>query len=338
MPDPIYPLGKLSADHLAKLLTTYQSHDPRLVVGGKVGEDAAVIDMGDRYLVAKTDPITFATAEIGWYAVNVNANDIVCTGATPKWFLATILLPERKSTPALVDTIFDQITAACVALNITLAGGHTEITYGLDRPIVVGQLLGEVGKDNLILTSGAQPGDDLLLTKQIAVEATAIMAGERRAELEAHYSQAELDRLANFLHAPGISVVPEAKVATDVGGVHAMHDPTEGGIATGLWELAAAAAVGLKIFADQLPIDPDCRSLCARFGLDPLGIIASGSLLLAVDPQSTQPLRDELAAAGIRATVIGQVQATDFGVHLVGQTGSRPLPIFERDEIAKLFE
>lgn len=338
MTDASYPLGKLPADQLEKLLAAYQPHDPRLIAGGQVGQDAAVIDMGDRYLIAKTDPITFASDEIGWYAVNVNANDIACAGAAPKWFLAAILLPAGKAYPALVDNIFAQIAAACANLNITLAGGHTEITYGLDRPIVVGQMLGEVAKDRLVLTRGARPGDDLLLTKRIAVEATAIMAREKRAELAPLYSEAELDRLANFLRQPGISVVAEAQAAVAMGGVHAMHDPTEGGVATGLWELAKAAHVGLEIFEARLPYDPDCQALCQHFGLDPLGVIASGSLLLVVDSQITQLLYEKLSEMRLEVSLIGQVKEKTFGVQLVGPRGKRLLPIFERDEITKLFE
>lgn len=334
-----YPLGKLPPEHLNRLLTTYHPNDPRLIMGGQLGEDAAVIDMGDRYLVAKTDPITFATAEIGWYAVNVNANDVVCTGATPKWFLATLLLPEGKTTPALVDSIFGQITAACAALNITLAGGHTEITHGINRPIVVGQMLGEVAKEKLILTGGAQPGDDLLLTKSIAIEATAIIANEKRAELQGHYRSSEIDRLANLLHDPGISVAPEALAAAEIGGVHAMHDPTEGGVATGLHELASAADVGLEISADRLPYHPDCLRLCEQFGLEPLGIIASGSLLMAVDPAATAATKARLSKMGIDVAQIGKVHPADFGVKLIDGDGTkRPLPTFPRDEITKLFE
>ena len=117
-----------------------------------------------------------------------------------------------------------------------------------------------------------------------------------------------------------------------------MHDPTEGGIATGLWELAAAAGVGLEILADQLPINPDCRALCERFDLDPLGIIASGSLLLTVDSQRTHALREALEMAGIQVTIIGRVQLSTYGVRLISQTRDQPLPTFDRDEIAKLFE
>jgi hydrogenase maturation factor len=195
-----------------------------------------------------------------------------------------------------------------------------------------------VAKDKLILTGGAQPGDDILLTKRIAIEATAIIAGERRQELRDLYSDQELDRLANYIYKPGISIVPEARIATTFDGIHAMHDPTEGGIATGLQELAMAADVGLEIFVDNLPYDPDCLAFCQYFQLNPLGIIASGSLLLTVDAATTPLLREKLRQAHIASSVIGQVKSADFGIQLVDARGSRPLPIFERDEITKIFD
>lgn len=333
-----YPLGKLPAADLQQLLKSYHPNDPRLLLGGKLGEDAAVIEMTDKYLIAKTDPITFATEKIGWYAVNVNANDVVCMGAIPKWFLATLLLPEYQTTPNLVKTIFQQITDACQDLNINLAGGHTEITHGLDHPIVVGLMLGEVDKNKLVLSSGVKVGDDLLLTKAIAIEGTAIIAHQKQADLAANYTEIELTRLQNLLHQPGISVIPEALTALEVGGVSAMHDPTEGGVATGLWELATAGEVGLEIFADKLPYHPDCLTLCELFDLNPLGLIASGSLLITINPDLTSVLKAQLNAMGIDVTLIGRVHPQEFGLKLVGQQGEYPLPTFERDEIAKLFE
>jgi hydrogenase maturation factor len=303
-----------------------------------VGEDAAVIDMGDRYLVVATDPITFATDEIGWYAVHVNANDIACTGAMPRWFLATLLLPEDQTTPVLVDQIFGQIHAACNELGLTLAGGHTEITYDLDRPLVIGQMLGEVSPDRLVSTANAQVGDDLILTKGIAIEATAIIATEMRQVLQEYFSNDTLNDYANFLHNPGISVVKEAGIATAVGGVHAMHDPTEGGLASGLHELAEAANVGLEIVADQLPYLPETEALCQHFDLNPLGVIASGALLIAADPAFTDEIVHRLGHAEITASVIGRVRSPEQGRLLIDQTGSRPLPTFARDEITRLFE
>ena len=333
-----YPIGKLPSEDLAKFLNKYAANDPRLIVGGSIGEDATVIEMGDRYLVTKTDPITFATDEVGWYAVNINANDIACTGATPRWFLATLLLPENKSTPELVDTILGQIHSACGDLGIALAGGHTEITYGLDRPLVIGQMLGEVSPDKMVTTSGVQVGDDLILTKGIAIEATAIIAAEKRTQLLECFDGESLNHYANFLHDPGISVVKDATIAIAAGGVHALHDPTEGGVATGLHELAIAGGVGLEIFENQLPYLPETLALCNHFGLDPLGIIASGALLITADPTYTPAIVDQLEQTGIKASVIGRVQPAENGRLLVRENNSRPLPTFARDEITRLFE
>ena len=337
-PSPI-PVGKLPADLLQDLLDRYATTDPRVVVGPAVGEDAAIIDMGDRYLVAKTDPVTFATDEIGWYAVHVNANDLACSGATPRWFLATVLLPESGTTPELVETIFHEIAEACRQLGISLCGGHTEITYGLERPIVVGQMLGEVAPDGYVTSSGARVGDALLLTKGIAVEGTAIIAREKQDELRGVLSDTDLRRSANFLHVPGISVVEEARLALEVGGVHAFHDPTEGGVATGLWELAQAAGVGLLIEEGQLPFLDECRAVCRHFGLDPLGLIGSGSLLIAAAKDQAAAIVRRIESEGIAAAEIGEVVPADQGCRIrSADRRLRPLPSFPRDEIARLFE
>ena len=174
------PIGKLRAGTLQAIFDKHQFKDPRVVVGPRVGEDAAVIDMGDRYLIATSDPITFATAEVGWYALHVNANDIVVRGARPRWFLATLLLPAGSTTEASVDGLFAELHAACDELEVTLVGGHTEVTHGLDRPIIAGTMLGEVEKDRLVTTSGARVGDAVVMTKGVPLEGAAIIAREKR--------------------------------------------------------------------------------------------------------------------------------------------------------------
>lgn len=333
LPDDTLPLGKLPPALLASLLRRLPD-DPRVVLGPRVGEDAAVIDMGDRYLVAKTDPITFASDEIGWYAVHVNANDIATTGATPRWFLATVLLPGGVADAALAERIFTQLTDACADLGIALVGGHTEITHGLDRPLVIGMLLGEVAKADLVLTGGAQPGDRVLLTKGVPVEATAIIAREKRGELADHFDAAFLDRAAAFLTQPGISVVPEARLATQAGGVTSMHDPTEGGLATALWELAEACGQTARITAAQWPVLPEGERLCAHYGLDPLGAIASGALLLTVRPDRVPDAQAALQAAGIPVYELGVIAAGEAQV--IWRDARLPRPA--RDEVAKLFD
>jgi hydrogenase expression/formation protein HypE len=226
-------VGKLPMALLQVLLERYGERDERLVVGPRVGEDAAVLDIGERYLIAKSDPITFATDEIGWYVGHVNANDIATMGGVPRWLLLTLLLPEKLTEQTMVERIFSQVSAACQSLGIVLCGGHTEITYGLERPIAVGMMLGEVEKADLVCTAGAQVGDAVILTKGISIEGTALLAREMEEQLVAQVGGDLVARGQRFLTEPGISVVRDAKIVCQVGHPHAMHDPTEGGVATG---------------------------------------------------------------------------------------------------------
>jgi hydrogenase maturation factor len=334
------PLGKLPSDRLAQLLRRITAHDPTVLLGPGVGRDCAVIDAGDaQLLVAKSDPITFATDEIGWYAVHINANDLATTGATPRWFLATVLLPQSISSAA-IDRIFEQMRAACADIGATIVGGHTEVTYDLTRPIVMGTLLGTVTPDRLITPDGAQPGDAIILTKQLAVEATAIMAREKAHALSSTFDAAFLWRCQSFLHKPGISVLPDAQVAQSVARVHAMHDSTEGGLATALQEMAVAAQVNLQINAQSVPIYPETQALCDHFQIDPWGVIASGSLLLAVEAAEADRVVEALRRDQIEAAVIGQVIARSDQPIVLAASGNQlePLRTFARDEIARLFQ
>ena len=336
---PLLPIGKLPGDLLQAVLDKHASHDPRVIVGPRVGEDAAVIDLGDRYLVATADPITFATDDLGWYALHVNANDIVVRGATPRWFLATLLLPQGRTDDEGVRALFGQLAEACEALEVALVGGHTEITHGIDRPIVAGTMLGEVAKDKLVTTAGARVGDAIVLTKGVPLEGAAIIAREKEAELRTRgVPIATIRRARNFLRSPGISVRPEAELACELASVHAMHDPTEGGLATALHELAAAAGVGLRIDRDRIMVLPEGRALCEAFGLDPLGTIASGALLMTLAPAEAGVVIHALAREAIDCHFIGQIVPPEQGVTLVDGTRQWPLPVFARDEIAKLFE
>ncbi len=332
------PAGKLPAALLQAFLEKYAVLDERVVVGPKVGEDAAVLAMGDRYLVVTSDPITFVTEDVGWYVLVVNSNDLAVRGARPQWFLATLLLPEGQTTEASAEAVFSQLGQACRALGVSLVGGHTEITHGVDRPIVVGTMMGEVAPDKLVTTGGAQVGDVLLLTKGIPIEGTSIIARIKAQELRARgFTETFLDRARGFLHRPGISVLPEALLATELTKVHAMHDPTEGGLAGGLWELAQASGVGLRIDAERIPILPEGERLCREFGLDPLGTIASGALLLALAPSEAATMLHACARDGIDCAFIGHVVPAAEGMALQNKGKVEPLPTFGRDEITKLF-
>jgi len=182
--------GKLDPRLLAELLDSNVIRDERVVIRPAVGRDVCAISMGERYLVAKTDPITFATDRIGWYVVQVNANDLATVGARPRWFLVTVLLPERGGDEALVRGIWEDLRRALDSIDCALCGGHTEVTVGLERPILVGQMLGEVERDRLIDKADARPGDRVLLTKGVPVEGTALIAREKAEALAGHSSAA----------------------------------------------------------------------------------------------------------------------------------------------------
>ena len=330
-------IGKFPPQLLSRLLDKARVNDPRVLLGPKVGEDAAVIDLGERLLVAKSDPITFATDAIGWYAVQVNANDIACTGGVPEWFLATLLVPE-SFTPAQAEGVFDQMRQACNALKVTLIGGHSEVTYGIDRPIVVGSMLGEVERDKLITTGGAQEGDSIVITKGIAIEGTALLARERGDTLLAAGVAGEtVAAAAAMLSNPGISVVEEARIAVDTVEVHSLHDATEGGLITGLREVAAASGLGLAVEETSIPVLPECSAICQALNLNPLGLLASGSLIITLPAGEVPALLAALEQGGITGWEIGQILAPEEGLLLIGYDGEMPLPEFSRDELARYF-
>lgn len=311
--------------------------DERLLIGPGVGLDAAAIDLGDgRVLVAKADPITFATDEIGRYAVHVNANDVACLGATPRWFLPTIFLPEGAG-PALAESIFEQIRLACAELGVTPAGGHTEITIGLERPIIAGAMLGETTADALVRPDRAETGDHVLLTKGIAIEGTAVIAREAPDRLrKAGLSDATIASAAALLHDPGISVVRDAQIVRSVADVHALHDPTEGGLATALLEISHATGHVINVRRADIPEFDETRAICDALDLDALGLLASGALLIAVPAAECDSTASALTASDTACACIGELAGP--GTAAIIDANGHPLPRFDRDEVARFFE
>ena len=332
------PVGKLPAALLRKFIGKIRIEDEQVVLGPSIGEDVAVIRLGNKLLVAKTDPVTFATDLLGWYAVHVNANDIATMGVKPRWFLATILLPEH-STHKEAEGVFDQILSACNALEITLVGGHTEITYDLKRPVVVGCMLAEAEEQPVITTSGAKLGDDIVLTKGIAIEGSALLAREVAQTLRSlALSEDLIQRAADCLFSPGISVVKEALAACSKLTVHCMHDPTEGGLSTGLLEIASAAQVGILVEESKIPVLAECKAICDSLSLNPLGLLASGALIITLPYFESSKLVGILQQIGISASIIGKVVKAEEGVKMFTTTGVRDLPQFERDELARFLD
>ena len=186
-------------------------------------------------------------------------------------------------------------------------------------------------------------GDVLILTKGLGIEATAIIAREREEQLREKCDAEFLEQAKNYLTHPGISVLKDAQIAIATGGVHAMHDVTEGGVATAAYELAIAAELGIVVYSDKLLnssvlYGDITRTLCDMFALNPLGIISSGAMLIAAESKKGEAICQALGKAGISADIIGRFLPAEGGLWLEDATDTRqPLPIFETDEIAKLF-
>jgi hydrogenase expression/formation protein HypE len=327
------PAGKLPGWLLKKILPG-SINDERILVGPGVGFDAAAVAVGDEVIVAKTDPITFASERAPFHLVEVNANDLACMGAEPRWLLVTSLLPVGV-TPAEVLSSFAELTEACRHRGVQVIGGHTEIVPGIDRALLIGSMLGITSEDRLVKPGGAKAGDVVMLTKGLAIEGTALLAQERQEELLPHLGEDLLSRAARLLHDPGISVVADCQAACAVKGVTALHDPTEGGLATAIREIAAPSRLGARLEADRIPVLPETAAICEALDLDPLGLLASGSLLLAAAPEYAADVRVAISAAGIPVSEIGTLtEEEDFTI--VRNGAVEPLPNFAVDEIARL--
>jgi hydrogenase expression/formation protein HypE len=327
--------GKLPVALLKRLIRYRGAPDRRVVVGPTFGEDAAVIDLGRQYLVLKSDPVTFTTDEIGWYAVHVNANDVAVMGARPAWFQPTIIVPPGTRA-AVIATIVRDIDRSAHSLRIAVTGGHTEVSPAVRQPIVAGDMQGVVDRTRLVTSAGARVGDVIMLTKAAGIEGTSILARSFARQARQVLGAAAHRRAAAFHHRPGISVVPEALLAARLGAT-AMHDPTEGGVAAGLYEMASASRRRFVVDLDSIPVLPETARLCARFGLRPLGLIGSGALLLTIPAPAAPALQRALRRRHIPVASIGCVaRGTGVEAHRAGRRVR--FEWSERDELTRILK
>ena len=329
------PHGKLPNELLARHLVHLRQADPSVLVPAGIGEDVAALDIGGAdTLVAHGDPITLSSRDLAKYAVLVNANDIAASGGAPRWLLTTVLLPAETTASQALALLAD-LGAAAASVGVALVGGHTEVSDAVTRPVVSATMLGTMRRADLRDKRAALPGDQVILTKALAVEGTALLAQELGERLRAlGMGERERDACRELLGR--LSIVPEARIAAGFAGVRAMHDITEGGLATALRELAVACGHSIVVHRERVPLLPETRRLCELLGADPLGLIASGSLLVCCRPDETEALLQAFDAASIAATVIGEVGERGAGVSALKRGLPAPWPEFATDEAARL--
>jgi hydrogenase maturation factor len=319
-PDPL-ETGKLHPALLRQIvLKRLGTDDPRVLLGPHIGEDASIIDFGQKALVVHSDPVTGAVENLGWLAVNVCANDIATRGVRPQWLLIVILLPEN-TTAAQLKSLTTQIDEAAKKLGVAVVGGHSEITPTVKQPVVITTAIGEARKGKFLRTSGAKEGDHIIVTKGAAIEGTAILASELAKQLHGKIHAEVLERAKQFIKKT--SVVEDAMTAVEAGEVHAMHDATEGGVAGGLQEIAWASNIGLVAYERKILIGEETEAVCSALNIDPLRAISSGALIISAEPRSASRIVKALEEKDIKASIIGKTTNKKDGAYIIRKDGTK---------------
>ena len=315
--------GKLPPALLQEVLAGAPPLPDEVRMGPALGEDAAAIDVEAGCLVVAADPITLTSEGIGWSAVVVNANDVAVMGVRPRWFLATILLPVG-TTDSDVRRLFAELHAAVADLKVALVGGHSEITGAVRQPIVSGMMLGTGSPERLVLSSGAVPGEAVVQIGEAPIEGAAVLAAAVASSVQWPPSDEAL---------PSISVVEPALAATTLGAC-AMHDPTEGGLAAGLHEMADASRVAIVVDPSGVAWYAPALAVVEAAGANPWSTLASGTVLATFAADEADAAVSELRRLGHVAAVVGESRE---GQGVADLSGAQ-VPWPNRDEVARLLE
>lgn len=294
--------GKLSQSVLCRsVLKQLHSKNDRVVLGAAFGTDACAIRVEpDEIQVLSVDPVTLSGVHIGKIAVCSALNDVAAMGASPVGVLSSILLP-TSSNETQLRAIIKEMDETCAQMHAQILGGHTEVTRAVQEPVLTVTGVGVAKRDALLQLSDVRPGMDILVTKWVGLEGTAVIASEQEELLRTRYSQPFLDKAKAYaLH---MSVVPEAAVAAKSGAC-AMHDASEGGIFGALWEMAEAAGVGLQIDLKKIPIRQETIEICEFFDINPYKLASQGAMIIAAADGNA--VVRALAAQGIPAVVVGK--------------------------------
>ncbi len=279
-----------------------------------LGLDFAAIKLNHGFLIVSSDPVSGVQRNIGWYAVNVSANDVATSGNRPSFMESVILLPEATSV-GMVRRIALQMHRAAKALGLTIVGGHSELTPGLKKPIVVTTAFAVATR--YVSAADAEEGDTIMMTKTAGIEGTAILASSGR--VRSLVGLPEAKKATSLLRK--LSIVHEAEMAFRSGYVHAMHDCTEGGVLGAAYEMASASKLGFEVYEQYVPVAQETRRICSALNLDPLRLIGSGALLLAVEKGKEEAVKRVLRSIRTPVTTIGRF--VKKGGLLVRKDGSK---------------
>ncbi|WP_422447888.1 AIR synthase family protein [Thermoanaerobacterium sp. DL9XJH110] len=324
-------IGKIPPEILKKSVYPFLGKRRKeVLVHSGFGEDCSVIDFGRYVAVASSDPITGADKNGGYLSVFISCNDIAACGAEPVGILVTLLLPEGADEDMLKN-LMEGIHRGAAKIGVEVLGGHSEITASVVKPVVSVTALGIAGKGEYVTSSGAKPGDDVIVTKALGLEGSAVLACDFEEFLKTKIPPEDVYRAQGFLEM--IGVIEDGLTAARAG-VSAMHDITEGGLLGAAYEVAEASGVGIEIYKEKLPILPETAAICRAFDIDPLGLISSGSMLICT-PRG-EKVMEALAQKDIPAFRVGKITAG--GRYLISDGSRIPLKPPERDELYRAIE
>ena len=296
-------IGKVPESVLKRsIIRQIKNTRDEVIFGASIGGDYAAIELKeDEIYVTATEPLTNCGSNIGMLAVNTAVNNVAVAGAGAVAIMLSALLPEGTEESDIKE-IMKQVSDCCKELNVQAVGGHTEITDAVNRAIIDVTAIGKVNKDKIISSKGAKPGDDIVITKWIGTQGTAMIAYDKQEELSERFSASYIDAAKSLVSK--VSIVKEADLAASMN-ANAMHDVSKGGIFGALWEIAESSKTGMEIDLKAVPIKQETIEICEYYGLNPYELISSGSLIVCI-PNGHDYVR-ELSKLGISASVAGKI-------------------------------
>lgn len=308
-------IGKVNDDFFQRyILPQTGCERPEIIIGPKMGVDAGILKLKDKYMAIAEDPIfpgpTTSPEDFAWITVHIGASDVAVMGIKPQFMTYSLLLPPGTS-DEYISRLVNGISQYAQEEGIAIVGGHTGYYGSVTVPTIGGITVWGLG-DSYISPAGAQVGDKIIITKGAAIEAAGILASEFEEKLIKEGIDPGLVIRAKKRFRE-MSVLADAQIAAAAGGVHAMHDATEGGLARGLWEVAEASQVGLRIDRSRVLVPQDVQVVCDYFNLDPYKIISEGTLVLSCEAEKAEILLKAFRTGGLDAEIIGEVVPLSAG-------------------------
>ncbi|KPU27001.1 AIR synthase [Caloranaerobacter sp. TR13] len=324
-------IGKLPNDLLKSIVfSNIKYKRDEVVTRAGIGEDCAVLNLGDDLCVVSTDPITGASKNLGKLAVHISCNDVASNGAEPVGLLMTILAPKGTEKDE-IELIMKEAGLVAEQLNVEIIGGHTEISSAVNKIVVSTTVIGRQARECFANKDSIKIGDKILLTKYAGLEGTAIIAYELENKLKDKLSLETIEKAKEYMEK--ISVVKEGLLASKKGALY-MHDVTEGGVLGAIWEMANAISKGVKVFKENIPLTSETKSICKLLNIDPLKLISSGSMLIIAPKGKADEIISELINNNINVSLIGEI--IEKGILIEDEGSVKEILPPESDELYKV--